>query len=137
VPPDDVGPPLRWLDRAACDELLAAEEVGRLAVVAGGAPMIFVVNYVMDGDDIVFRSDSGTKVDQGPRARACFQIDHIDREHKTGWSVVATGRLDEVTKYDAERWERVTKLPLSPWAGGAKAHWMRLVTNYVSGRRVG
>jgi len=137
MPSAEPRPPLQWLDRATCDRLLADEEVGRLAVIAGGAPVIFVVNYVMDGRDIIFRSDPGTKVDLGPRAKACFQIDSIDREHKTGWSVVANGRLDEVTKYDAERWDRVTGLPLAPWADGAKAHWMRFVPTYVSGRRVG
>lgn len=128
--------PLQWIDRDTCMRLLAEQEIGRLAVVSGGAPMIFIVNYVLDGDDIIFRSDAGTKVEQGPRARVCFQIDSIDRRTQTGWSVVATGRLDEVTKYDAQRWQRVTTMALSPWASGPKEHWMRIVTDHVSGRRV-
>lgn len=135
--PVESRPPLEFLDRATCDRLLAEGEVGRLAVIAGGAPMIFVVNYVMDGSDVVFRSDPGTKVDLGPRARACFEIDSLDHEHRTGWSVVAAGRLDEITKYDGERWERVTALPLEPWAAGPKDRWMRLVPSYVGGRRIG
>jgi hypothetical protein len=50
--------------------------------------------------------------------------------------VVATGRLEEVTPYDAATYERVRRLPVDPWAGGDKAHWMRLVPDRVTGRRI-
>ena len=66
-----------------------------------GRAAIFPVNYVLDGDTIVFRTDPGTKLGAAGRARASFEIDSVDREHRTGWSVVASGRLEEVTRYDA------------------------------------
>jgi nitroimidazol reductase NimA-like FMN-containing flavoprotein (pyridoxamine 5'-phosphate oxidase superfamily) len=125
------------LHRDECLRLLEQDVIGRLAVVVGGAPTIFPVNYRVDGESIVFRSDPGTKVDIGPRARACFEIDHFDRERRTGWSVVVSGRLDEVTPYDGAALDRVRDLPIDPWAGGVKAHWMRLTGDRVTGRRVG
>jgi nitroimidazol reductase NimA-like FMN-containing flavoprotein (pyridoxamine 5'-phosphate oxidase superfamily) len=128
---------LRWIQRDECLKRLAAEEVGRLGVIDAGAAVIFPVNYVLDGADIVFRSDRGTKVSSGPRARACFEVDGVDRDARAGWSVVAFGRLEEVTPHDSATWSRVRKLPLEPWAGGEKAHWMRLVTERISGRLIG
>lgn len=125
------------LDRDQCLALLAGEVVGRLAVVAGGGAEIFPVNYVLDGDAIVFRTDPGTKLDAGGRAHASFEIDGIDREHRSGWSVVASGRLEEVTRYASGTLERLRNLPVDPWASGEKAHYMRLVPARIGGRRVG
>jgi nitroimidazol reductase NimA-like FMN-containing flavoprotein (pyridoxamine 5'-phosphate oxidase superfamily) len=124
------------LDEDECLRRLAADEIGRLAVIAGRAPMIFPVNYVLDGRDIVFRTDTGTKLTAGPRARACFEVDCFDRARRSGWSVVAAGRLEEVTEYDMATLERVRQLPVEPWAKGEKAHWMRLVPDRVTGRNV-
>jgi uncharacterized protein len=125
------------LDREQCLRLLADDDVGRLAVIAGNTPTIFPVNYALDGDTIVFRTDPGTKLAHGPRARASFEVDGFDRARRTGWSVVASGRLEEVTHYDAAIFDRVRALSIEPWAGGDKVHWMRLVPDRVTGRRIG
>jgi uncharacterized protein len=127
---------LRVLDRDQCLRLLAGAEIGRLAVIAGNTPAIFPVNYALDGETIVFRTDPGTKLAHGPQARASFEVDSIDPARRTGWSVVAAGRLDEVTHYDAATFDRVRRLAIEPWAGGDKVHWMRLVPDRVTGRRI-
>lgn len=85
-----------WLDRDECLRLLAADEVGRLAVV-GAPPAIFSVIYRLDGEAIVFRTDPGTELNHGSRAPACFELDTFDRDHRPGWSVLVTGRLEEAT----------------------------------------
>lgn len=132
----DSHPGLHRITREECVELLADDTIGRLAITDGRTPGIFPVNYVLDGEDVVFRTDAGTKLDVGPRARACFEIDAFDRTTHSGWSVVVTGRLEEVTDYDARTWKRVRSLPVEPWAGGAKPHWMRLVAERITGRRI-
>jgi len=124
IPPDD------------CRQLLAADEIGRLAIVDGGTPAVFPVNYVFDGRSVVFRTAPGTKLSAARRSPATFEIDAFDREHRTGWSVVVTGRLEEVTEFDAAARDRVRALPVEPWAGGDRAHWMQLVVSRVSGRRI-
>jgi nitroimidazol reductase NimA-like FMN-containing flavoprotein (pyridoxamine 5'-phosphate oxidase superfamily) len=126
---------LEHLPRAECLELLEAEEVGRLAIVDGGTPHIFPVNYVLDADRIVFRTDPGTKLSKGPSSRAAFEIDHLDRASRTGWSVVAYGRLEEITRFDASTHARVVGLGVDPWAG-EKQHWMQLVPDRITGRRL-
>ena len=128
---------IEWLDHRECLRLLAADEIGRLAVLDGHTPIILPVNYRLDGEAVVFRTDPGTKLDRGPRAPASFEIDQFDREHRTGWSVVVVGRLEEVTPYDASTMERVNLLPVDPWVAGDKAHWMRLMPTRITGRRVG
>ena len=127
---------IELIDRDECIALLAADEVGRLAVVDGARPVIFPVNYVLDGEDIVFRTAPGTKVEQGPRSPACFEIDSFDRAHQAGWSVVVTGRLEEVTQYNGSLFAHASELPVHPWADGVKDHIMRLVPASITGRRI-
>lgn len=124
------------LDREECLALLAQDVIGRLAVMSGIGPVIFPVNYALDADAIVFRTAPGTKLDAGPRAPASFEIDDFDRETKSGWSVVVVGRLEEATPFDGAVLERVTSLPVEPWAPGDKPHWVRLVPTRITGRRV-
>ena len=50
------------LDAAECWRLFRSAEVGRLAVSIANYPDIFPVNYVVDGETIVFRTGAGTKL---------------------------------------------------------------------------
>lgn len=128
---------LESISREECLRLLAGDEIGRLAVIDGRTPVILPVTYAMDGEAVVFRTGPGVKLDAGPRSPASFEVDAIDRERHTGWSVVVTGRLREVTDYEGETLERLRRLDVSPWAGGARDHWMRLEPTRITGRRIG
>ena len=125
------------LTREDCLQLLAEDEIGRLAVIDVDTPAIFPVNYMLDGETVVFRTDPGTKFDKGPRSRATFEIDSFDRTHRTGWSVIVVGRLEEVTQFDSRTSARVRALGIEPWAAGSKQHWMRVIPERITGRRVG
>jgi len=127
---------LEWIDRAECLVLLGRGVVGRLAIAVGGSAQIFPVNYVLDGDTIAFRTDPGSKLEASGRARAAFEIDEIDRGRRSGWSVVVSGRLEEVTRYETTTMKRLAELPIDPWASGKKAHYMRLIPERITGRRV-
>jgi nitroimidazol reductase NimA-like FMN-containing flavoprotein (pyridoxamine 5'-phosphate oxidase superfamily) len=127
---------IELIDRDECFRLLAGDCIGRLAVVAGSAPIILPVNYAVDGQSLVFRTAPGTKLDAAGRAPASFEIDSFDRRTHTGWSVVVTGRLEEVTRFDAATLHRIQHLVLEPWAAGPKDHWLRLVAQQATGRRV-
>jgi nitroimidazol reductase NimA-like FMN-containing flavoprotein (pyridoxamine 5'-phosphate oxidase superfamily) len=134
--PSETKPRIEVLGKDRCLALLRGDEVGRLAVIADGGPLILPVNYRMDGESIVFRTDPGLKLDQGVRSRACFEIDCFDRDDRSGWSVIAAGRLEEVTHYESKTWNRVHDLSVEPWADGAKDHWVRLVPSRITGRRI-
>lgn len=127
---------IEWIDHDECVELLAADEIGRLAYNAGHSPTIVPVNYRMDGEAVVFRTDAGMKLDVGRRAPVAFEVDAFDRATRSGWSIVVTGWFEEVTEYDAATYDRVHELPVDPWAGGEKDHWVRIVPSRITGRRV-
>jgi nitroimidazol reductase NimA-like FMN-containing flavoprotein (pyridoxamine 5'-phosphate oxidase superfamily) len=126
---------LQQMDRDECLARLSDGVVGRLAVLDGAAPTILPVNYELDGETVLFRTDPGLKLSAGPRSPVAFEVDEIDRTTRTGWSVVVSGHLHEVTPYD-RTWSHVCAEPLEPWAGGPKAHWMRLVPTRITGRSV-
>lgn len=126
---------LEVLGRDECYRLLGLNGVGRIAVVDGGHPVIFPVNYVIDGETILFRTAPGTKLDSAVRSqKVAFQIDSADPMYHTGWSVLVVGRCEEVT--DLERLAEITELPLRPWAAGDKDHVIAISGETVTGRRV-
>ena len=125
------------LSREECLELLAMQQVGRLAISTGMHPIIFPVNYVLDGEAIVFRTASGTKLEGSAGLPVAFEVDALDIEHRSGWSVHLWGKASEIGPADsAAQRARVYALPLAPWSPGEKEHWVRIVPAGVSGRRI-
>jgi len=125
------------IDREECVKLLAGEEVGRLAVVESGAALVLPINYVMDGDAVVFRTDPGTKLEAAMRAPVCFEVDHIDRQTRSGWSVIVRGLAQEITTMDRrDVIERLWSLSLYPWISGSKSHLVRIAPHSITGRRI-
>ena len=90
---------LEVLDRATCLELLAHHGfVGRLGFVVDGRPIILPVNYIVDGDSVVFCTASGTKLNTiRGGANVAFEVDDSVPLHHSGWSVLVQGHADLVT----------------------------------------
>jgi nitroimidazol reductase NimA-like FMN-containing flavoprotein (pyridoxamine 5'-phosphate oxidase superfamily) len=126
------------LSREECLELLAAHHFGRLAVVmSNGAPVIRPVNYAFDppSQSVVFRTGRGSKFLALLRAaKAAFEIDGIDEDTRTGWSVIIEGVTAEMTVQDDIG--RLERLGLELWAPGPKPHWVHIRAWTVSGRRI-
>lgn len=109
--------------------------LGRLAFIAGGRAQVFPMNYVMVGDRIYFLTAPGSKLRAASRAQeVTFELDDVDEAWREGWSVLAYGRLHEVT--DEAEIADVRERPLRPWAGGDRSHVLRLDIRELSGRRV-
>lgn len=126
---DQVGGAFGELSRKQCFGLLASQPIGRLAATnPGGPPLVVPVNFVLDGEVIVFRTDPGLKLQLLENGPISFQVDFVDPYHHTGWSVLATGLAAE-----ASYWE-VSHLALESWSAGLKRHWVRLVVTEVTGR---
>ena len=125
------------LDRDERLRLLAATSLGRLAVnVEGWAPVIRPVNYVFDesSQSVVFRSGEGSKLTALVTAgEAAFEIDGVEPDARTAWSVIVTGVAEEVT--NAADVHRLEQLGLHSSAPGEKPHWLRIRATVVSGRR--
>jgi uncharacterized protein len=126
------------LEPDECLRLLRTQEVGRLAVAVEGFPAIFPVNYVVDEDRVVFRTDAGTKLDGVTRGGSvAFEVDHLEPATRSGWSVILNGRANEITAFDspAAR-ERASRLALYPWSPHDKPHLVCISATAVTGRRV-
>lgn len=126
---------LEVLDREECLRLLERVPVGRIVLTMGALPAILPVNFALDDGAIVVRTGAGTKLAAAARnAVVAFEIDDIDPLGETGWSVTAIGRAVEVI--DPQQLERARRLPLRPWAPGSRDHYIRIVPEIVSGRRI-
>jgi len=125
------------LERDEAVRLLTTQEVGRLGFVSGGSVEVLPVNYVMDGDAVVFATAAGVKLSRAVGASVVFEVDHTDPVTRSGWSVVLRGIAEEVTEFDRrDLVARVRSLPLRPWAQHPKPHLVRIEPVGISGRRV-
>jgi nitroimidazol reductase NimA-like FMN-containing flavoprotein (pyridoxamine 5'-phosphate oxidase superfamily) len=123
------------LTKSECFALLSGVRLGRVAVVDDQGPVVFPVNFILDRHMVVFRTDEGTKLDAAARgSRIAFEIDGTDEAARTGWSVLIRGEATEVT--DPAELARLRKLRVSPWAPGAKTHYVRILPAKLTGRRI-
>lgn len=131
------GVPSRWVDVLSVDEcweLLAATEVGRLAVDIAGQPDIFPINFVVAGRTIVFRSGAGTKLAGAVLGRhVAIEIDGVSAVDRSAWSVVVKGTAHEIARLD--EWLAADDLPLYPWTADPKPNFVRIEAELVTGRR--
>lgn len=118
-----------------CLARLAGEQIGRLAVVVGYYPQVFCVNYRLDGHVVVFRSHIGTKLLAAHHANVAFQVDHIDYDTQSGWSVVIQGMAEDVTDRQNDiTAERGRRLGVEPWVPGDKPRIVRVIPAKITGR---
>lgn len=111
-----------------CFRLLHTQLVGRL-VLPGDPPRVRPVNYVLDGRDILIRTDEPI----GEHHGVAFEVDQVDNLEREGWSVVATGHISTASPVDIES---DTLDELTPWAPGTKPWVSRLVIEEINGRWV-
>jgi len=124
---------LTVLEPEVCWSLLAAEEVGRLAVAVAGQPDVFPLNFAVVDGTIVFRTGEGTKllaIAIGPAV--AFEVDGYDPVEGVAWSVVVKGVAEEVPTY--EQLEDLA-FPVFPWSATPKGRFVRIRPTEISGRR--
>lgn len=120
------------LDQDQCWQLVRTHVVGRIALPMdrGEAPLVFPINYIVDGENVVFRTDIGTKLAMVHNHPVAFEVDHVDLSSSSGWSVLMRGVAYEMTHWESEHIE------VSPWAPGDKDHFVRIIPFEVTGRRI-
>jgi uncharacterized protein len=123
------------LEENACLELLREHHFGRVAFMeqADGPPVIMPVNYLMYRETVVFRTDPNSKLGRAVQSTiAAFEIDGIDERERTGWSVLVSGRAEEVR--DTKQLDELGQTPLLPWAPGDRSQYVRITPELVTGR---
>ncbi|GII66133.1 pyridoxamine 5'-phosphate oxidase [Sphaerisporangium krabiense] len=126
---------LRVLTREECLHLFTLTPVGRIVFTDRALPSVQPVNFLLNGEDIVIRTSTGSKLAAATRnAVVAFEADEIDVTTRTGWSVTAVGHARAVT--DPAEIELLSALPLVRWLPGDQDHFIVVRAEQVSGRRI-
>ncbi len=121
------------LDAASCWDRLGAARVGRIAYLEDGWPTIVPVNFSVDDGAVIIRSLDGGKARAAERDEVvCLEIDGVDLDDRTGWSVLARGHLRVIDDPEALRdaWANDPE----PFIASPRWRWLRLEPFTVTGR---
>lgn len=122
------------LTEEECLGLLRSQRLGRVAYDDGG-PVVLPVNYVIDNDTVLFRTSPYSSLGRHMRTGlAAFEVDEIDDETYSGWSVLVRGRATYVESIDLPE---AAARPTS-WRDceAAQSLHVRVTPRLISGRRL-
>ncbi|TDD61478.1 pyridoxamine 5'-phosphate oxidase family protein [Kribbella antibiotica] len=126
---------LEILDESDSLKLMQTVPIGRLVFTEGGLPTVRPVNFIVDGETVVFCTADGDKYRAAERGDiVAFEIDDIDAVSQTGWTVTVVGRLSRLT--NSEISEVSPALPPHSLMPGWRPHFIRLTIESLRGRRV-
>ena len=127
---------LETLDLETCLMHLRAEQVGRLAVVDDGYPIVLPVNYRLVETSgvtwVALRTRPGNVIDQAS-TKVAFEIDSIDPAGHRGWSVLVRGTLQHV---DPEAASFRDRFNAEPWLMTDRDAWLVIEPFSITGREL-
>lgn len=131
----DTRPPLRPLEPAECWELLRSGHLGRIAFEDVDGILVVPVNYAVDGEEVVFRTQEDNMLGVAATwgRRCAFQVDHHDDTVRQGWTVLVRGELRRASDEEADRLRGL----VASWASGDRRVVGRVLADRIDGRRVG
>jgi nitroimidazol reductase NimA-like FMN-containing flavoprotein (pyridoxamine 5'-phosphate oxidase superfamily) len=128
---------LKEMSPEECLALLHRAQVGRLVYQDDVGPIAVPVNYTMAGEDIVVRVAGGSKRAAMRQPTMAFEVDDIDEDGRTGWSVIARGVGQEVEMERVPALLRGMEGHTTPWVFGDHNVWLKITPLIVTGRRLG
>jgi nitroimidazol reductase NimA-like FMN-containing flavoprotein (pyridoxamine 5'-phosphate oxidase superfamily) len=118
-----------------CEAHLRQAEIGRLGVLIDGKPTVFPVCHVYDRHAIAFPTNEGTKMHAALSwPYVGFEVDGLDPDGSSGWSVMISGKAEPVD--DADERRRLSEMRSVPWRDSSQVGWMRVIPDEVTGRRI-
>jgi uncharacterized protein len=125
------------LDWGECVRLLLQQAVGRVAATVGGQPHIVPVTYAADSDgNVVFRTGPETILTKVDLERVAFEIDGVDEQARTGWSVCIHGVGRDITDVDDPTSRLLRQKLGESWAPGPRPRWFAIFPREITGRRL-
>jgi nitroimidazol reductase NimA-like FMN-containing flavoprotein (pyridoxamine 5'-phosphate oxidase superfamily) len=117
-----------------CRVKLLAGRVGRVAVTKAALPVIAPVNYVVDGDSVLFRTRSDSVIaDSCDGSVIAFEVDEVTGDGSSGWSVNVVG-IASVVPADEE--PAAARRDLVSAVGDGLDRCVRLRIGLLTGRRI-
>jgi uncharacterized protein len=121
-----------------CFTLLGEGRVGRLVYQDEFGPVAVPVNYGIAARSVVIRVEGGAKLAAMQQPRVAFEVDDIDQDQRSGWSVIVRGAGREIALEQVpELLHRMDGDPPQPWAVGIHNTWLEIPAEMVTGRRFG
>jgi nitroimidazol reductase NimA-like FMN-containing flavoprotein (pyridoxamine 5'-phosphate oxidase superfamily) len=119
------------LDETECYALLRSRTLGRVGLHIADDLAVFPVYYAVMGQDIVFRTAPGTKLDAAVlRTRVVFEVDNA----APGWSVLVRGHAHEIREHEEQVHAR--SLLGHDWPAGVRENYVKITGEQVTGRRL-
>jgi uncharacterized protein len=123
------------LRREECLRLLAAGSVGRVVFTVAAMPAAYPVTYLLDGEEVVFRTAGGSKLAVATVHHVVgFQADEIDVPGRTGWSVLGIGEAYRVL--DPDRLDMLAVRIPPAWAPVRGDETIAVPLQLLTGRRM-
>ena len=97
-------------------------------------PAIRPVNYTLRGHNILLRTRADGLAARLDGQVVAFEIDEVDAESESGWSVVVTGTARVL--HEPSDLVRLDSLPVASWAGPDHATAVCITPGSVTGRRI-
>jgi uncharacterized protein len=124
------------IGREQCLDLVESNHLGRVAWQAADLPQILPVTYAMYQGLVYFRTTpDGILSELAQPTRVALEVDELDQQTRSGWSIVLHGRTSAVSEPDAlaDLWAADS---LVPWARGNRTLFICIRPDRVSGRVV-
>jgi hypothetical protein len=124
------------LPSSECWALATTQSAGRLGFFRDGLLDIFPVNYFVMADHVYFRTSADGTIATSYLEHAAFQIDAVDKEARSGWTILLNGPATRVEDPAllTTLWGRIVD---EPWAPGQRDLFYDLAPTLVRGRRIG
>ncbi|MEV4165886.1 pyridoxamine 5'-phosphate oxidase family protein [Nonomuraea dietziae] len=135
--PAMANPTLEVLEEDECLRLVSPGGIGRVAFGGQRGPTVLPVNYRFVDGAVVFRTAYGGPMDEdlrtgleGVEIKVGFEVDRIDEARREGWSVLIQGPAHHVEP------DEIPQVSVTPWAGGERELYIRIVPSQITGRRI-
>ncbi|MDX6584841.1 MAG: hypothetical protein QOI10_4025, partial [Solirubrobacterales bacterium] len=105
----------------------------RVVFTDSAMPAAQPVNYLLSGEEVLFRTANGSKLSAAVRRAVLgFQTDQIGTDSATDWSVLGIGQSYEIT--DPTRLKQLERTLPTPWAPGQGVHTIAIPLTRLTGR---
>lgn len=121
---------LRELPPATALRLLGSVPIGRIVFTERALPAIRPVNHVLVDGDVVLRCHAGAALLGAINQVVAYEADAIDPDTHAGWSVIVTGKAEEII--DADEVARYESL-LRPHVDLTMQHVVRIRPELITG----
>ena len=133
----DAGRDSAGVDGRASDALLALGRFFTRWEESSDGLQLLPVSYALHHGAIVFRtSPYGVLSELVRPVEVNFEVDDLDSETRTGWSVVVTGRAQAVAE-PRDLVELWTVDGVTPWAAGVRTLFIEVTPRQITGRLFG